>query len=132
MDIQSVKDHEHSSIHFKQWVSTDRCQMIEVSEEFEMFIDSLCSKVHQLTHHHFIAKCQSAYLKELKTSLNDEELIILADFSENYSYGSGCSSGISLGQGPVHLTPLCCIFQKQQGCRNRAQVILLPLICYKS
>ena len=86
MDIQSVKDHEHSSIHFKQWVSTDRCQMIEVSEEFEMFIDSLCSKVHQLTHHHFIAKCQSAYLKELKTSLNDDELIILADFSENYSY----------------------------------------------
>ena len=86
MNITSASDHEHSFINYKQWVSTDRCQLIEVSEEFENFIESLSNKIQQLTRHHFIAKGQSAYLKDLKESINEEELVVLADYSENYSF----------------------------------------------
>ncbi|GBN70056.1 hypothetical protein AVEN_138700-1 [Araneus ventricosus] len=39
-----------------------------------------------LTKHHFIAKSQSKYLKDMKLNIPQEECIVLLDFSENYSF----------------------------------------------
>lgn len=39
-----------------------------------------------LTNHHFIAKCQSKYLKEKKLIISQEECIVLLDFQENYTF----------------------------------------------
>ena len=40
----------------------------------------------KLTAHSFIGKCQSNYLRELKGNLEENEVIILGDFAENYSF----------------------------------------------
>ena len=40
----------------------------------------------KLTAHSFIAKYQSNYLRECKENLEENEVIILRDFAENYSF----------------------------------------------
>lgn len=39
-----------------------------------------------LTKPHFIAKCQSKYLKDMKLNIPQVECIVLLDFSEIYSF----------------------------------------------
>lgn len=70
---------------YSQWVSTDMTNLITTLNTDE-FIDLLTEKVQNLTRHNFIAKAQSNYLKKLKNILSQNELIILRDFSENYSF----------------------------------------------
>ena len=43
-------------------------------------------KVNKLTAHHFISKHQSAYLSKLEEELTPDEVIIILDFAENYSF----------------------------------------------
>jgi hypothetical protein len=57
-----------------------------VTQQSDRFIESLVSKVPELTHHHCTAKQQARYLKESTESLQSNEFIIVADLSENYSF----------------------------------------------
>ena len=86
MSLETVTDKEFDNIKYKQWVSTDRCNLIENIEHFDQFIDSLCKKIVALTRHHFTAKKQSEFLKYLKENMGLTELIIVCDFSENYCF----------------------------------------------
>ena len=86
MSLNSVTDHEYSVIIFKQWVSTDRCHLIEVAEDYETFTESLSNKINQLTRHHFVAKNQSIYFKNIKENVKTNEVVVVGDFSENYSF----------------------------------------------
>ena len=49
-------------------------------------ITLLANKVFALCEHHFIAKAQPHYLRTLKENLQQDEVIILLDFAENYSF----------------------------------------------
>ena len=50
------------------------------------FIQLLCEKINSVTTHSFIAKLQAKYLARLKDDLNDDEVIVLGYFAENYSF----------------------------------------------
>ena len=86
MSFESVMDREYDNIKYKQWVSTDRCNLVEKVELFDQFIDSLCKNAVKLTRHHYIAKKQNEFLKDLKKTMSYDTIIIVGDFSENYAY----------------------------------------------
>lgn len=74
-------------IEYKQWISTDRTTLVTVKEQISDFVSNLSEKIVNLTRHHYTAKAQSAYLKNLKEEIKPEtECIILGDFAENYSF----------------------------------------------
>lgn len=73
------------TVTFKQWLQTDRAFLETLVKSVDDFVDLLVSKLVNLTKHHFIAKSQSQYLKQIKADLDDESCIILADFAENYT-----------------------------------------------
>lgn len=73
-------------IKYKQWLSVDRCQLVEIKESTGEFCNSLSKKISDLTTHHFVAQAQSSYLKNLKSYLPAGEMIVLGDFAENYSF----------------------------------------------
>lgn len=73
-------------ITYKQWVSTDRCTLLTVTEHVDTFIESLAKKVVTLTRHHHVSQMQSRYLRELKAAIPSSECIIVGDFSENYTF----------------------------------------------
>ena len=52
----------------------------------EEFVKDVSVKLTNLSVHHYIAKHQSNYLKKLKDNLQEDELVILMDFAENYFF----------------------------------------------
>ncbi|KAK3918907.1 ARL14 effector protein [Frankliniella fusca] len=73
-------------IEFKQWTTTDRSQLITQIQETEEFIDRLLESLPDLSVHSYIAKQQSKYYQEKKSSLQPGEVLVVGDFSENYSF----------------------------------------------
>lgn len=74
------------NITYKQWVTSDRTEMVTVIKPREEFFKLLAEKLESLKKHHFISKVQAKFLKERKENLTESECIVLADFSENYSF----------------------------------------------
>jgi hypothetical protein len=73
-------------IRYKQWVTVDRCTIIEKIENITDFIDSLSSNIAKLTRHHYISKSQAKYFQNLKENLPEGEGCLVGDFAENYSF----------------------------------------------
>ena len=69
-------------------MNTDRTQLVTITESKEDFIENLSTQVFKLTRYIcYTAKCQSGYMKKLKTSMTPmEETIVQGDFAKNYSY----------------------------------------------
>jgi hypothetical protein len=64
---------------YKQCIMTHRATLMTVTQQ------NLVSKIPELNHHH-TAKQQARYLKESEENVHSDQCIILADFSENYSF----------------------------------------------
>ena len=71
---------------YKQWISTDRTTLVNHYSTVEEFIAKVVDDVYEVCPHHFIAKAQANHLKIAKENLSENELIILLDFAENYSF----------------------------------------------
>ena len=77
--------HLIDSIVYKQWISVDRCTLETVNKSADDFVDTFCEKLEALLPHSFIARQQSSFQNELKTSLQSGEFLVIGDFAENYS-----------------------------------------------
>ena len=52
----------------------------------EEFIEEVCRQIELIPENHFIAKSQANFLKELKSDLKENEVLILLNFAESYSF----------------------------------------------
>lgn len=75
-----------NTLNYKQWTTTDRCELLSLTETIDDFVERLTDQVVQLKSHHFIAKSQSQYLRNRKNNLKPNEGIIQGDFSENFRF----------------------------------------------
>ena len=71
---------------YKQWTSVDRSTLVTVSQPVDEFVESFCSKLEALLTHSFIAKQQSQFYRDMKTSPPPGVFVVSADFSENYAF----------------------------------------------
>ena len=74
------------NITFKQWVSVDRCTLETYTKPVEEFVDIFCEKLDVLRPHAFIATQQASFYQDRKSTLTSGEVLVVADFSENYSF----------------------------------------------
>ena len=74
------------TVTYKQWTSTDRCDLITIQNDLDEDCDILCAKLKILGPHDFIAKQQSQFLRSLKEQLEEGHVIMLSDFSANYGF----------------------------------------------
>ncbi|CAM1303135.1 Uncharacterised protein r2_g1312 [Pycnogonum litorale] len=85
--LKNCELNDIEDVTYQQWISTDRTKLTTITESKEDFIDNFSSQLLKLTRHSFTAKSQSAYMKDLKSSMKPlEEIILQGDFAENYSY----------------------------------------------
>ncbi|KAJ8886975.1 hypothetical protein PR048_013189 [Dryococelus australis] len=70
-----------------QWVKTEYIMsLITKQDTVTDFIYSYCEQVDRLTVDSFTATAQASYLKYCKENLNISEVVIVLDFSENYTF----------------------------------------------
>ena len=73
-------------VRYKQWVTTDRCTLVERIERYDDCLRALSKQIRALTVHHFRAQTQSAYFTRMKENVPEGEVIIHGDFSENFAF----------------------------------------------
>lgn len=73
-------------ITFNQWTQTDRAELIAKTCKTEEFIEEASSKFNSLIPHYYIANQQSEFLKKRKSELTKDIVLVLLDFSENYTF----------------------------------------------
>ena len=61
-------------------------QMIQLNNTIEDFMDEVCKQAKFLFEHHYIKNCQAPYLEHCKSTLPEDNALILLDFAENYSF----------------------------------------------
>lgn len=79
-------EEEDYDITFSQWTSTDRAELIKQTAPLSEFIYLVADKLNKITAHSFIARTQGKYLKQRKEDLQEDEVIVLVDFAENYKF----------------------------------------------
>ena len=72
-------------VEYKQWMTTDRCNLKTVTASAEEFIAEFVDRIPALLRHSFIASQQSNFLKDRKTKLQHDQALVICDFSENYA-----------------------------------------------
>ena len=73
-------------ITYKQWIAVDRSTLETISKLSDEFVETICEKVEILLSHSFVAKQQATFYNECKSTLKNGEVIVTADFSENYAF----------------------------------------------
>ena len=67
--IYELEEKGLETVTYKQWASTDRCDLITIQNDLDECCDILCAKLKILGPHDFIAKQQSQFLRSLKEQL---------------------------------------------------------------
>lgn len=76
-----------SHVQCSSWTGTDRSTLLTQQVKVDEFINELCNRLQILKPHSFIAKQQTLFISEKKKNLREgEKVIVMFDFSENYSY----------------------------------------------
>ena len=135
--ILGLKEHLHAlmdnnmidTVQYKQWVSTDRSTLETITKPADEFVESFCEQLKTLLTRSFVAKQQSSFKLEVKSTLLSGVFQVIADFSENYFlYSRMKHRGFT---GTIHKQlsiPLLCIIQNQENCVSK--VMLLYLIVF--
>lgn len=85
-DEDQEEESEENVIEFKQWVSTDRTELISRNLPESEFYSFLSSAFLKLIPHAYTTIEQHKYIKQRKKSLGSDTCLVLMDFSENYSF----------------------------------------------
>ena len=67
-------------------MNVDRINLETVIWSIDDFVEDLVDRLCQLQCHSFTATQQSKFMKEIKEGLMDEQILVIADFAENYSF----------------------------------------------
>lgn len=113
--VESFGRSEIDEITFKQWVSTDRTNLLTITISIDEFIEEMCKQLERLLCHDFIAKQQSSYLRSLKNQLDEGEFVVICDFAQNYAFvAQDAAQGFYWNNEQATLHPIV-IYYRSEG-----------------
>ena len=120
-----MDDNLIDSVVYKQWVSVDRSTLETFSKSAYDFVDALCEKLEILLPHSFIARQQSSFQKELRSDLHPGEFLVIADFSENYSFVlQDAAQGFHWNNSQATIHPFVAYYMDSDELRHLSYVII--------
>ena len=104
------------NITFKQWESTDRTQLVTQNLTVTEFVEELMDKLQVLKLHQFINNQQTKYFYKVKESLPIGNVLVVGDFSENYSFiYQDAVQGVHWSNTSCTLHPWMCYFKGEDS-----------------
>ncbi|KAJ8684815.1 hypothetical protein QAD02_020608 [Eretmocerus hayati] len=83
---EKFEGNDGDQMKFETWTHAARCPIVTQMMYRYVFIDSLSDRLMKFKTHDFIAKKQSASIKELKLHLSTRRFIVCFDFTGNYAF----------------------------------------------
>lgn len=75
-----------SSIDFTLWVTSPHCELIQLTEETDPFLDRLKMQLNKFVTHEFKVEKQLGFIKNAKSNLiPNKQVMVQLDFAENYT-----------------------------------------------
>ena len=106
-------DLDIDEITYKQWESTDRTELLTVTESSQDFVSSLLSKLQILKTHQFINDMQTKFYYGIKETLPAGKVLAVGDFSENYSFViQDAAQGVHWSNTSCTLHPWMCYYKE--------------------
>lgn len=109
--------HDEGEVRFSQWVMQEgRCNFEVLLKKVDDFIEEFLSSLEKLMPHRYLVKMQHEYFEERKNSLQEGEVLILGDYSENFSFviqNSIQSQYWKNDQSTIHV--FVCIYRGENG-----------------
>jgi hypothetical protein len=119
---------------FKQWISTDRCELGITVKTTEEFIESLLEKLLLLLHQpiiHSFQHSKAMFLKELKCNLQSGEFVVLCDFGENYSFRKNGAQAFHWNNAKAIIHPFVIYFKKSDALNIEHENLVMISDCLK-
>lgn len=114
-------------ITYNQWTQIDRCSLETIIKPADDFVDIFVEYIPKLLHHDFVAKKQAEYFQTTKNNLEIGEVLVVADFSENYSFllqNSVQGAYWNNKQATIH--PFACYYRSTE--ENKNEIVPLNLV----
>lgn len=84
--INVLGEADISTVEYAKWISVDRTTMVNVTASVEDFADEFKVALSKLKSHSFITWKQSEYQKSLKDNLPTGTVLMMFDFTQNFTY----------------------------------------------
>ena len=85
-DLNSIFDkNEIKTVKYQQWMFTDKEQKQEITADAKEYTDELTNNLAGYRTHKYLERKQIPYIKTLRTSLPDDEIMVSMDYAENYT-----------------------------------------------
>lgn len=121
--LLSFFDYEHiAEVQYKQWTQLERCSLATIVKDIDCFCDQFTAAIPVVKKHDYIARKQADFFKNTRNNLQVGEVLVVADFAENYAFlyqDSVQSVHYNNNQATVH--PFACYTSSDQG--------IVPLNC---
>lgn len=105
-----------SSVVYRQWVQVDRCNLDTFEKLVPDFIDDFCKKMVRLAEHDYIAKEQAQFISSRKQTLEEGEVLVVADFAENYAFVcQDAAQGYHWTNTQATIHPFVCYYRSSNG-----------------
>lgn len=124
--LETIFDENNlENITYKYWVSSPRCSLETIIKSSAEFVEIFCDHIKNLLPHDFIAKEQSAFMKKTKESLQDNEVLAVCDFAENYAFIiQDAVPGFHWNNDQATIFPTVIYFKKNNELTHRSLVII--------
>lgn len=108
------------------WTGTDRSTLLTQQLKVDEYINELCNRLQILKPHSFIAKQQTLFISEKKKNLREgEEVIVMFDFSENYSYVcQDASQAFHFNNDQCTVFPVIYYYKENSEVKHKSNVFL--------
>lgn len=131
--LTALEEEMVEHITYKQWITVDRCSFETMIKPIEDFVEDFCKQLVQLKRHDFVAKQQSSYFSEKKSSLLDNEVVVQCDFAENYSFVlQDEAQGFHWNNSMATVHPCVVYFKTKDDSNNQEEVLAYRSVVFIS
>ena len=114
--VKGFRKADIEEITYKQWESVDRTMLVTHTDTVDEFVEKLIEGLQTLKLHQFIHAQQTSHYYSVKENLSDGEVLVVGDFSENYSFlYQDAVQGIHWSNTSCTLHPWVCYYRGQDG-----------------
>lgn len=129
--LQQKFENEEENITFSQWVATDRTELVYKILPINEYLDVLMTKLAALLPHSYIAKQQAEFLKREKETMQEGTVLILMDFSENYTFHvQDEAQGYHWTHKNCTVHPVVCYFKLNETLQHQSLCFLSSDLCH--
>ncbi|KYQ54441.1 hypothetical protein ALC60_06673 [Trachymyrmex zeteki] len=126
LNVQELlEEQDIYNVQFSSWTGTDRSTLQTKIVPTIAFLEELSNKLNLLKPHSFISKQQSQFFQNKRENLNDGEVLVVLDFSENYKYVvQDASQAFHFNNDQCTVFPVVYYYKENQEIKHKSIVFL--------